>query len=534
MMRDLEAPGRSPVRARNAMVATPNPLATQAAIAMLGRGGNAVDAAIAAMAVLCVVETLNVTLGGDCFALLAPGGRTPILAYNGSGRAPAAADAERARALGWQALPATGPHAVTVPGVVETWARLTAAHGTRGLDELLQPAIAYAEHGYPVGDVIAAQWARAADRLRPDAEASRLFLPGGAPPRPGQVHHQPDLARSLGLIAGAGADAFYRGELGARIVAHLRSLGGEQTEADFATHAGEFVDPVAQAYRGHLVHECPPNGQGVAALMMLGILGSRPVEPGGPLSVARLHRAIEAGRMAIAARNRLVGDPAAAQSWPAMLRADSLATLAARIDPHRCAPPELDASLPMGTDTCHVAVVDRDGTAVSMIASIFEDFGSGIAVPGTGILLQNRGRGFVLTPGHPNEYGPHKRPLHTIIPALLSRDGQVTHVLGVVGGHYQAWGQAHIIGNLLDHDCEPQTALDLPRLWHDGAQVEVERGIAPATVAALRRLGHRVVAHADLPNPWPLGGAQLIEIDHAAGTLTGASDPRLDGCALGY
>jgi gamma-glutamyltranspeptidase/glutathione hydrolase len=238
--------------------------------------------------------------------------------------------------------------------------------------------------------------------------------------------------------------------------------------------------------------------------------------------------------MAIAARNRLVGDPGASDAWPMMLRSEALAALAARIDPRLCAPPERDASLPMGTDTCHVAVVDRDGTAVSMIASIFEDFGSGIAVPGTGILLQNRGRGFVLTPGHPNEYGPGQRPLHTIIPALLSRDGRVTHVLGVVGGHYQAWGQAHIIGNLLDHGCDVQAALDLPRLWHDGTEVEAERGVPAATIAALRRLGHRVLSHAEMPDRWPLGGAQLIEIDHAAGTLTGASDPRLDGCALGY
>lgn len=430
VMRDLEAPGRSPVRARDAMVATPNPLATQAAMAMLGRGGNAVDAAVSAMAVLCVVETLNVTIGGDCFALVAPGGRTPVLAYNGSGRAPMAADAERARARGWRALPATGPHAVTVPGLVEAWARLAAAHGTRGLDELMQPAIAYVEHGYPVGNVIAAQWARAAIRLRSDAETKRLFLWDAAAPRPGQVHHQPDLAHSLRLIARDGGDAFYRGEIGGRIVAHLRSLGGEQTQEDFADHAGEWVDPVALSYRGHLVHECPPNGQGVAALMMLGLLGSQPAPPGGPLAPARLHRAIEAGRMAIAARDRLVGDPAAAAAWPEMLRPATLSGLAGRIDPRRAAPPDIDASLPMGTDTCYIAVVDREGTAVSMIASIFEDFGSGIAVPGTGILLQNRGRGFVLTPGHPNEYGPAKRPLHTIIPALLSREGRVTHVPG--------------------------------------------------------------------------------------------------------
>jgi len=531
-MRDLESPGRSPARACGAMVSTSNPLASQAALTVLHNGGNAVDAAIAAMAVLCVVEALNVTIGGDCFALVAAGGRTPVLAYNGSGRAPAGADAAWARAQGWGALPSASPHAVTIPGVVEAWQRLADAHGTRGLDMLLRPAIAHAEHGYPVHDVIARQWARAADRLRADAEATRLFLWDGQPPAPGQVHRQPELAATLRAIAHGGAAAFYRGATAAHITAHLRALGGPHTVADFADHAGAFVDSVAIPYRGHLVHECPPNGQGVAALMMLGVLDRLPRAAGGPLGVPRLHRAIEAGRMAIAARNRLVGDPAGA-AWTAMLHPAELDRLAAQVDATRCLPQDTLPSPAMGTDTCHVAVVDRDRTAVSMIASVFEDFGSGIVPPGTGVLLQNRGRGFSLQAGHANEFGPGRRPLHTIIPAMVSRDGRVTHVLGVVGGHYQAWGQAHVLGNLLDHGCNVQEALDLPRLWHDGGTVEAERGIPAATINGLRALGHTLNWHHDLPDPWPLGGAQLIEIDHQSGTLVGAADPRLDGCAIG-
>ena len=210
------------------------------------------------------------------------------------------------------------------------------------------------------------------------------------------------------------------------------------------------------------------------------------------------------------------------------------AVLAAGINPDRAA--DTPAAIPplMGTDTCHVAVVDRDGTAVSMIASVFEDFGSGIVVPGTGVLLQNRGRGFSLEAGHPNDFGPGKRPLHTIIPAMLSRNGQITHVLGVVGGHYQAWGHASVISNLLDHGCDPQAALDMPRFWHDGQMVEAEQGIPAATVADLRARGHKVLWHHEEPDTWPLGGGQLIAIDPIAGTLTGAADPRLDGCALGY
>lgn len=531
-MRDLESPGRSPARACDAMVSTSNPLASQAALSILREGGNAVDAAIAAMAVLCVVETLNVTIGGDCFALVAKGGRLPVLAYNGSGRAPCGADAGRARAHGAATLPSGSPDAVTIPGVVEAWERLARDHGTHGLDRLLQPAIHYAEHGYPVHDVIARQWARAASRLRADPTAARLFLWDGQPPPPGQVHRQPELAQSLRQIARQGAAAFYRGEIAARIVAHLRSLGGSHREEDFADHAGEFVGPVAIGYRDHLVHECPPNGQGVAALMMLGLLDRFPPAPGGPLGTARLHRAIEAGRLAIAARNRLVGDPSSS-AWEEMLDPAALDRAAASIDPTLCAAPDPNIPPRMGTDTCHVAVVDRDGTAVSMIASVFEDFGSGIVPPGTGILLQNRGCGFSLVPGHPNEYGPGRRPLHTIIPAMTSRDGRITHVLGVVGGHYQAWGQAHVLANLLDFGCDAQQALDLPRLWHDGTKVEAERGIPEATIAGLRRLGHAVAWHRDMQDPWPLGGGQLIVIDHGRGSLAGAADPRLDGCALG-
>jgi gamma-glutamyltranspeptidase/glutathione hydrolase len=525
-MRDLESPGRSPVRACGAMVSTSNPLASQTALSVLRGGGNAVDAAIAAMAVLCVVETLNVTIGGDCFALVARGGRVPVFAYNGSGRAPAGADAASARAQGRTSLSSASPDAVTIPGVVEAWQRLAEAHGTRGLDLLLQPAIHYAEHGYPVHDVIARQWARATDRLRADPEAGRLFLWDGRPPAPGQVHRQPELAHSLRQIARDGSDAFYRREIADRIVAHLRSLGGRHSADDFAGHVGEFVEPVAIGYRGHLVHECPPNGQGVAALMMLGLLDRFEPASDGPLGTARLHRAIEAGRMAIAARNALVGDPSSSR-WTEMLHPNELDRAAALIDPSRCRAADDLPPPRMGSDTCHVAVVDRDRTAVSMIASVFEDFGSGI-------LLQNRGCGFSLEPGHPNEYGPARRPLHTIIPAMVSRSGRITHVLGVVGGHYQAWGQAHVLANLLDDGCNAQQALDLPRFWHDGRRVEAERGVPEGSILGLRGLGHEVAWHRDMPDPWPLGGAQLIVIDDATGTLAGAADPRLDGCALGF
>jgi gamma-glutamyltranspeptidase/glutathione hydrolase len=313
----------------------------------------------------------------------------------------------------------------------------------------------------------------------------------------------------------------------------LRALGGSHRESDFFHHAGDFVEPVAVSYRDHRVHECPPNGQGVAALMMLGLLDRFTSAEGGPLGTARLHRAVEAGRLAIAVRNSLVGDPSS-HAWAGMLDPAALDRAADLIDPTRCMATDALAAPRMGTDTCHVAVVDRDGMAVSMIASVFEDFGSGLVPPGTGILLQNRGCGFSLVPGHPNEYGPGRRPLHTIIPAMVSRCGRITHVLGVVGGHSQAWGQAHVLANLLDFACDAQRALDLPRLRRDGRRVEAERGIPEGTIAGLRSLGHDVAWHRDMADPWPLGGAQLVVIDSASGTLVGAADPRLDGCALGF
>ena len=534
-MRDLERPGRSPVRACNGMVSASNPLAAQAAVTTLRNGGNAVDAAITAMAVLSVVETLNVGIGGDCFALYAPasGG---VLAYNGSGRAPSAATADWFLGRGFVDIPATGPHPVTVPGAVEAWDRLAQDHGTLGLVELLAPAIHYASAGYPVHDVIAAQWRLAAGRLQHDPEARRLFLWDGAAPAPGTVHRQPELADTLTRIARHGAPGFYQGPVAAAIVAFLRAQGGLHTEDDFARHRGEYDSPVSIGYRGHEVHECPPNGQGIAALMMLGLLDGFDVAALPADGAGRLHLMVEAGKLAIRDRDRLVGDPVGtgAGAWSGLLAPAYLDALRAGIDLDRAAPVPPARAMPMGRDTCHVAVVDRDRNAMSLIASVFEDFGSGMVAPGTGVLLQNRGRGFVLAQGHPNQIGPGKRPLHTIIPALVSRGGRVSHVLGVVGGHYQAWGHAQVISELLDFGLDTQAALDAPRAWHNGTVVDAERGVLSETLAGLSQRGHRISSHAGISDAWPIGGAQLVGIDWQAGTLVGAADPRLDGCALGY
>jgi gamma-glutamyltranspeptidase/glutathione hydrolase len=536
MMRDFGMPSRSPVRACNGIVSSANPLASLAGIEILRDGGNAIDAAIGAMAVLGVVESLNLGLGGDCFALYAPGGADRIIAYNGSGRAPAAAEADWYRSHGYTEMPAAGPHSVTVPGAVEAWVRLATEHGTRGLDELLRPAIRYAEDGYPVYDVIASWWRGEVDKLRGDPEAARVLLWNGDAPAAGTIHRQPDLAATLRRIAREGAAGFYTGPVAEAIVQHLRASDGFHTLDDFAAHTGDYVTPISTGYRGYEVYECPPNGQGIAALMMLGLLAGFDLSALDPSGTDRFHLAIEAGRLAILDRDRLVGDPNATKDWRKLLDAEYLKVLRSRIDLAHATQPIAPSPIPMGHDTCHVAVVDRDRNAVSLIASIFDNFGSGLVGPSTGVVLQNRGHGFVLTPNHPNEIGPRKRPLHTIIPALVCRTGRVSHVLGVVGGHYQAWGQAHVITNLVDFGFNVQEALDAPRVFHNGLAVEVERGIDRDVITDLAARQHQIVDYADmnLDRLRRLGGGQLIAIDWGTGALVGAADPRLDGCALGY
>jgi gamma-glutamyltranspeptidase/glutathione hydrolase len=384
-----------------------------------------------------------------------------------------------------------------------------------------------------VYDVIAEQWRRASDRLRGDEEAARLFLPGGRAPVAGAVQRQPELAATLRHIARDGARGFYEGSIAAAIVEHLRALGGFHTLEDFATHAGTETVPVSGDYRGYRLYECPPNGQGITALLILGMLRGFDLGKLEPFGADRIHLLLEAGRQAISDRDRFIGDPAA-EGWRELLDDDRLARLAAGFDLRRAAAASPSSVVFDRRHTSHVAVVDRDLNAVSLIASVFQDFGSGLVAPGTGVLLQNRGHSFVLTPGHPNEIGPGKRPLHTIIPALLGHRGRVSHVLGVVGGHFQAWGHAQLVSNLIDLGLDPQSALDAPRFWHNGRSVEVERGIDTQVSAALARRGHSILRHDDPAASWPLGGGQLIAIDRATGTLIGAADPRLDGCALGY
>jgi gamma-glutamyltranspeptidase/glutathione hydrolase len=527
-MRDFTRPGRSVACGENGMAATSHPLATLAALDVLRGGGNAIDAAIAAVAVQCVVEPANTGIGGDCFVLLAPAGGG-VVALNGSGRAPAAADPERLRAEGLEDLDAS-VHSVTVPGAVDAWARLLAAHGTKGLDELLQPAIACAEDGFVVTPRVAFDWHRDGERLLRSAAGRVGYLPDDRAPAVGQKVRLPALATTLRRIAADGPDAFYRGPLAARMVAFLNAEGGVHSVDDFASAAGEFVAPISTRYGGLEVWQCPPNGQGVITLLMLNILASFALGGLDPDGAERLHLQAEATRLAFRDRDACLADPGLAEvPLERLLDRGYAAALARLIDPERALPALPPPLTVPHADTVYLTVVDRERNAVSFINSLFESFGSGLVCPETGVLFHNRGKCFSLVPGHPNELAPGKRPMHTIIPALATRDGQAEIAFGVMGGHYQPVGQTQVLTGLIDFGLDPQAALDAPRSFAYGGVLQVEPGVPAATVEALRRRGHEVV-----PSGKPLGGGQMILIDHQRGVLLGASDPRKDGCALGY
>jgi len=530
-MRDFQDLGRSLAMSTRGMAATSHPASTMAAIDVLRSGGNAMDAAVAACAVQCVVEPGSTGIGGDCFVLYAPKGGADIVAFNGSGRAPAAATADRLRALGLTQIARNSPHAVTVPGAVDAWSQLLRDHGTRDLGAVLQPAITYAREGYAVTPRVHADWSDQAAHLAGDKNAAAVFLTGGHAPAAGTIHRQPALAATLERIAREGRDGFYAGPVAGDIVTTLRGLGGLHTLEDFASARGEYVTPIRTRFRDYDVYECPPNGQGIIALIILNILSGLPRDA-DPLSAERLHFEVEAARLAYTLRGALLADPAQARVDVDWLLSETLAAeLRGRIAPARATIPIAPIAAPPHSDTVYITVVDRDRNAVSFINSIFNPFGSWRVAPKSGVLLQNRGMSFSLVPGHPNEIAPGKRPMHTIIPGMLVKGARAQMPFGVMGGHYQAMGHAHLLTKVIDYGLDLQTALDLPRLFPlpGASTVEVESRMPARTVEGLRGRGFEVV-----PAPRAIGGGQAIWIDWENGTLIGGSDPRKDGCALGY
>jgi gamma-glutamyltranspeptidase/glutathione hydrolase len=528
MQRDFGQPGRSALIAGEAAIATSHPLASAAGLEVLMDGGNAVDAALAAVAVQCVAEAHMTGIGGDCFVLYAPAGRD-ALALNGSGRASRAASAEALTAQGLTAIPQRSPHAVTVPGAISAWCRLHDEHGSLPLDRLFARAILYAEEGYPVAPRVAWDWAEDAGFLAGDAGCRAVFLPGGRIPSVGDRHAQPLLGARLRDIAARGAAAFYEGAVAESLVRLLNAQGGLHTLDDFAAgrDVANWVDPIRLDYHGTEVVECPPNGQGLAALMILGLLSGHDLAAEMP-EADRIHLHAEATKIAYHHRDALICDPDHLPHDPrTLLSQEVLGTLRRRIDPKRAGRPALWTE-PEHRDTIYLCVVDRDGNAVSFINSIFDSFGSGLLDPETGVLLHSRGRSFRVEPGHPNAIGPGKRPMHTIIPGLLRRGGRTAGVFGVMGGHYQAAGQAQFVSSIIDRGLDPQAALDLPRSFAFDGVLQLETRIGESVAADLAGRGHKVAVRDE-----PLGGGQAILIDHERGVLIAGSDPRKDGCAMG-
>lgn len=528
-MRDNQYPGRSVVMSTRGMIATSQPMATQAGLAVLQAGGNAMDAAIAASAVLCVTEPPSTGIGGDCFLLYHEAKTGKLHGLNGSGRAPARATLEEFERRNLMQVPEFGILSVIVPGAVDAWQTALERFGTRGLEELLQPAIAFATDGYAITPVVAKSWQNNAAVLVPHAESRRDFLMDGRPPVSGTVHRQPRLAESLRRIARSGRDAFYRGPIAEEIVRFSRAHDGLLELEDFAEYRSEWVEPIFTDYRGVRVYEIPPNGQGITALMTLNILEQAKLGEMTFLSTDHLHLVIEAFKLAVAERDEYVADPAFNKLPVEEMLSKKFATKQyARIDPRQATRYPIQPTARAHRDTVYLSVVDRDRNAVSFINSLYYPFGSGVVGGDTGIMLQNRGAGFVLEPDHFNCIAPRKRPLHTIIPAMVYRGDDILS-FGVMGGEFQPMGHVYVLTNFLDFGLDLQEAIDAPRFQPGGGVVALERPVSQEVLKALQQRGH-VVGRTELS----LGGAQAIYIDTKNGVLSAGSDPRKDGCALGY
>jgi gamma-glutamyltranspeptidase/glutathione hydrolase len=504
---------RAPIFARN-VVSTSQPLAVQAGIAMLRAGGSAVDAALATAIALTVVEPCSNGLGSDLFALVWDG--RELVGLNASGRAPAAWSPKRF--VGLAAMPRGGWDTVTVPGAVSGWVALSRRFGKLPFADLFVPAIRYARDGYAVTPFIAEKWAAAVPILRGFPGFAEHFLPRGRAVATGEVFSSPAMAASMEKIARSGGDAFYRGELTAAMVAHARQHGGAHTEADFAAHACDWVTPLAHNYRGYTVHEIPPNGQGIAALMALGMLDNFDLSAQAVDSVDVQHLEIEAMKLAFADVYRYVADPSSMSVTPAQF-----------IDRSRAQ--DFKHGAPPSGGTVYLTAADERGMMVSLIQSNYMGFGSGVVVPDTGISLQNRGTGFSLEPGHPNLVGGGKRPFHTIIPGFLTKDGAACVSFGVMGGSMQPQGHLQTLVRLIDFHMNPQAALDAPRWKVDrGLSLDLEPEASAELRAGLAAKGHEFVSVPD--SYMDFGGGQFIVCGE--GGYVAASDPRRDGQAAGY
>lgn len=523
--------GRTMTMSRRGIVASSHVLASQAGLDMLRSGGTAMDAAIATAAVLNVVEPLSTGVGGDAFFIYYEAATGKLHGLNGSGRAPRALTAQMLRDRGHKAIDPHSWEAVTVPGALDAWTAGLSRFGNKPLADVLAPAIGYADEGFAVTETVARSWKKAEELLRKDPWSAKTWLVDGHAPAVATVFRNPNLAKTLRTIAEGGRDALYRGPIAEQIVRHARETGGFLSMGDFEEHRSEWVEPIETNYRGFDAHQLPPNGQGLGVLLMLNILEGSDLASMRHNSPEYLHLLIEAKKLAYADMYKYIADPAMADVPVAALLDKSYAAQRRKLIDRWKAADVVAPGVPMGRDTVYLTAIDQQGNACSFINSLYYEFGSKITGGATGVLLQNRGGGFTLEPGHRNEFAPGKRPYHTIIPGMVTRDGELYLSYGLMGGPMQPQGHVQYLLSHLDFGMTIQEANDVPRWQHTvGRTVLMEHGMPRDTMAALERMGHHIIPAAG----GDFGGAQAIMVHPETGVYLGASDPRKDGAALGY
>jgi gamma-glutamyltranspeptidase/glutathione hydrolase len=525
---------RSMIVTRYGIVAAESPLAAQVGAAILADGGNAVDAAIATNAMMGLVAPMSNGIGGDLFAIVYDAKSDKLYGLNASGWAPAGSTVEFLRAKGMKTMPYQGIHSVTVPGAVDGWTKLQQRFGTLPLQQLLAPAIHYAEEGFPVAEQVSALWAGEERLLKSEPAAAGTFLIEGHTPRLGDVFRNPSLARSLRAIAEQGRDAFYKGDIAKLILECSRQHGGTLTVDDLATFSSEWVEPISTTYRGWTVYEIPPNGQGIAALMMLNILENFPLAGYQHNSAKALHVMIEAKKLAYADMLRYVADQRFAKTPVLGMLEKKYALDRSKLVDTTKANCNVEAGKPPapGDETIYLSVVDKDGNMVSLIQSNYENFGSGLVPQGAGFALQNRGALFTLDPQHPNMLAGHKRPLHTIIPAFMTK-GDIKIAFGIMGGWNQAQAHAQFVANVVDFGMNIQSALEAARFrktTFEGCDLQIEARVPPSVRAQLESMGHRLEVRGDFSPV--MGGGQAVMRNFSTGVNFGGSDPRKDGAAI--
>ena len=528
-------PGRSVVRAQHGMVASSQPLASQVGIDVLKRGGNAVDAAVAMAATLNVTEPMMTGIGGDAFAIVYWAKTKELKGLNASGRAPRALTRDHFAKKGLKSIPNRGMETITVPGAFDGWVTLLEKYGTMKLADLLAPAIEYAENGFPVMEKTAEDWSAEVDLLKRSNDAAANYLIDGRAPRAGEVFRQANLARTFRILARGGRDAFYKGEIAKAIADYFQKNGGFITLEDLSATKAEWVEPISTVYRGYTVYEIPPNGQGLTALLALNILEGFDLKALSAQPDRYYHTMIEAMKLAFADRNRYIADPSFAKVPVTELLSKSYAAKRRTlINQNKALDSPPPGEINTGSDTTYLTAVDKDGNAVSFINSLFDSFGSGIVAGDTGIVFQNRGTAFSLNPDHPNRLEPGKRPFHTIIPAMVLKDGQLFMSFGVMGGAIQPQGHVQVLVNIIDFGMGLQEAIDAPRFrFTTGRNVLLENEIPTSVIDRLLAIGHIRATPPGLLRS-SMGGGQAIMIDPQSKTLMGASDHRKDGVAIGY